>query len=173
MFFIKRINLDESKCYQSSSIVNYTTESSFAKNLFETSVIAFVKEEKGREASETIKIIDINGFEQVNEPLIDCILLYRLISNPNRIFVYQRKTTVKKEKAWTWGTVDVLVSEFRQTQIFELEEFNTIIPTNEALKENTKESHSEKNVVTYHNRSDFLDELRNSPRFKEAQLALH
>lgn len=168
MFFIKKIDLDECKCYKSSSIANYTTEANEAKALLDKTVIDFVRIEKGREACEKTKIIDINNLDQVNEPLIDCILLYRLIDNPDRIYVYQKNTIVIKQKTWTWDTIDVLVSKFRQTNIFELEEFNIVFPTKTIPVKENIEKNEETRIVTYNN-FDLMEELRNSPRFKKAQ----
>jgi hypothetical protein len=168
MFLIKKIDLDDCKCYKSSCIYNYTTDANEAKALLDKTAIDFVRIEKGREACEKTKIIEINSLDQVNEPLIDCILLYRLIDNPDRIYVYQKNTIVTKQKTWTWDTVDVLVSKFRQTNFFELEEFNIVLPTKINPVKEIVEKNEETRIVTY-SKFDLIEELRNSPRFKKAK----
>lgn len=174
MFFVKKIDLDETKCYQSSSIVVYTKENhTNAKSLFESSVINFVKEEQGREAASQVKIIDINGLEQVNEPLVDSMLLYRVVTNPNRIYVYQRKTIIVKVKGWTWGEYDIPTTQFRQVNIFELEEFSSnVVPVESIKKEPSVVKIDSKLTVECPadvSTSDLISELRKNPIFQRAQ----
>lgn len=124
MYFIKKITVDDKQNYQSSKVVDNTKKTiASALNLLQNSVRAFIKEEYGREASEQIKILDIHKIDQVNEPIVDCILLYRLVDDPHRVLVYQKKTVLVKATNWTWGTTDTLVPQFRRTHIFELEEY--------------------------------------------------
>lgn len=125
MYFIKKIILDDKQGYQSSKIVDHTSKTiSVALSLLENAVRMFVKDECGREAADQIKIIDIYKFDQVNEPMIDSMLLYRLTDDPHRIHVYQKKTTVVKVSGYIWGTSDTPTTFFRRTHIFELEEYS-------------------------------------------------
>jgi hypothetical protein len=122
MYFIKRIKIDDKQHYQSSEIINHTMNTlTDALLLLEKCIRDFIKDERGREASEQTKIIDIQNINQINEPLLDCIQLYRLENNPNQIFVYQKYTTLVKSTSWVGTTRDSTVSKFRETDIFELE----------------------------------------------------
>lgn len=127
MYLIKKIKVDD-KLYLSSHIVNHTGNKQISQGikLLESAVRNFVREEIGRDASENSKIIDIHSLDQVSEPLIDGILLYRLDDNPHQIHVYQRKTVITKQTNWTWGTSDVPVTTYKRVYIFELEEYENI-----------------------------------------------
>jgi DNA integrity scanning protein DisA with diadenylate cyclase activity len=78
-----------------------------AMELLEKIVKNYIKEKAGNEASQNMKIIDIKSLDQVNEPSIDSFLVYRLESNPQVVYIYQRKTQMIN--GW-WQKV---VSEFR------------------------------------------------------------
>lgn len=122
MYVIKKINVD-GDVYMSSQIANYTNNKiAAALILLEMTAKDFVREEIGRDAAEQSKIIDILSVDQINEPLIDTILLYRLSDDPQRIHVYQRKTVVSKESGIIWGERDTVITKFKRTVVFEIEE---------------------------------------------------
>ncbi|AAV50853.1 hypothetical protein [Niemeyer virus] len=177
MYFVKKINLDSEKQYKSSEIVEHVNKSiSSALSALENVARTFVKEECGREAGEQVKIIEIHDFNQVNEPTVDSMLLYRLIDDKHRIFVYQKKTTISKVSAWTWGTNDVVTSQFGRICIFELEEYNKLsvpsfqnqiffTPNEEMVAVGPAKIRIPK-PMTMAPMCDLIDELKKSPKFK-------
>jgi len=190
MYFVKRITLDDKQGYLSSKIVADTNKTiKSALLLLESSVRAFVRDERGREAAEQVKIIDIHNIGQVSEPILDGILLYRLESDPLKINVYQKKTIVVKSTTWTWGTTDTPVPQFRRTDIFELEEYGkkiaipvdassttNAVPT-ATIVESEPEEKEEKaplgpakllvpKKMTVSPMCDLINELKRSPKFK-------
>ena len=127
MYFVKRIIVNLGSSYGSSQIVAHTNKTiSVAKTLLEETVKNYVREEKGRDALEQCKILDIHDLTQVSEPLVDGILLYRLENDPHRILVYQRKSSVVPSKSWMWATIEAIVPTFCLTNIFELEEYASL-----------------------------------------------
>lgn len=127
MYFVKRIIIDLGSSYKSSQIVAHTNKTiALAKTLLEEAVKDYVREEKGRDAAERLKILDIHDLTQVTEPLVDGILLYRLENDPHKILVYQRKSTIVSSTSMIWGKVDTAVAKFYMTDIFELEEYASL-----------------------------------------------
>lgn len=127
MYFIKKIVLDDKQNYRSSEIMDHTSKTiGAALILLENTARTFVREECGREAAEKVKILDIHKMEQVSEPLVDCMLLYRLAEDPHRIHVYQRKTDISKAKTWGGSEYDVATVKFRRMYIIELEKYEKL-----------------------------------------------
>lgn len=174
MYFIKKITIDEDKKYQNSLIIDHTNKSFInALQLLDSIAKTFVKEESGREAGENAKIIEIHDFEQVNNPNIDCILLYKLINDPHKIYVYQKKTSVTDVAGWFYGTSQIIIPNFRMTHIYELEEydkkinlFNSIlVPEMEYVPIGPAGIKVPKNL-TISPAVDLINELKNSEKFK-------
>lgn len=181
MYFIKRITFDDKQMYISSKIVSHTNKSiASAIVLLENSVKDFVKEERGRDATEQSKIIDIHNLDQICEPLIDCILLYRLESDPHKILVYQKRTMIKQVPGWAWGTSEAISKSFYKTDVFELEEYDKIstnVPPPPPMFTEEKQiqvemvPHGPANVkvpkqLTISPMCNLLSDLKNSPKFK-------
>lgn len=123
-YVIKLIVLKDNKEYLSSKIVDNTNKKiSVALILLENAARNFVKEEFGVKAYELSKILDIHKIDQVNEPIVDSMLLYRINDDPHRINVYQKRTEVIDQNGW-FSTTKVPQSYFKRTHIFELEEYN-------------------------------------------------
>lgn len=121
MYVIKEITVDEG-IYVSSKVVDCTTKTiGTALSHFENSVRDFMREEIGKEA-DNVRIIDVHSLEQVVELPTDGMVCYRLADDPHKVNIYHKKTTVTKQNNWTWGQSDVLVSSFKLTTIYELEE---------------------------------------------------
>lgn len=119
MYFIKKITLDSKKNYQVSKIIKHTNKTiSVALKLLESSVREYIYDECGREASIQTSITDIDKIENIVEPILDGIVLYRLESDMFRIFVYKKKTTTSQGWIKTSFT-----STFYLANIFELEEY--------------------------------------------------
>lgn len=117
MYFIKKITVENDK-YILSEIINHTKTISNALALLEKNVKDHIKEECGKQIATDCKIIDILNVSQIYEPTIDTMLVYRIGSDSNRLHVYQRKTSLV-----AGYFVNGLVSDFRKTQIFEIEEY--------------------------------------------------
>ncbi len=126
MYFIKKITVDD-KNYKSSKIVDYTNKKiSTALMLLENAARLYIKEEFGREASEHARILDIYNFDQVSEPIDDCMLLYRLGDDPHHIHVYRKKTSRVEKPGYIYGSTIIEEKYFKRTHIFELEECGNI-----------------------------------------------
>jgi len=126
MYIIKKIAVDNSTYVSSSTVDLVATTISTAKKALENAAKNFVLEECGRQAFEHAKILDIYNSDQIHQPEIDCILLYRLSDDPDKIHVYQRKTELVKQSGW-FGISEIPVPTFKRTHIFELEESQSII----------------------------------------------
>lgn len=176
MYIIKKISVDD-KLYLSSQIICHTqSKISSAIELFEKTAREFVGQEFGRDAYEKSKIIDIHNLDQIAEPLIDGMLLYRLYENPNCIYVYQRKTIITKQSNWTWGTTDIITSQFKRTHLFEMEEYedieqkmiftnSTSIPSIEMVSIGSSHIRIPK-PMTVSPICDLIEELKNCQKFK-------
>lgn len=178
MYLIKKIELDETLKYKSSKIMAHTVKTiTVALNLLENTLRSFVREERGRQAEEKVKIIDIHDMSQVNIPTDNCILLYRLTSNPHCILVYQ-DIKIKEEKWGLRGTYIVETSKFLHTHIFELEEYVEFDSTSNNKKSSSIETTNDPEMVkcgpgnmtipkqmTLKPICDLLAELKKSPKF--------
>uniref|UniRef100_A0A6C0C746 Uncharacterized protein n=1 Tax=viral metagenome TaxID=1070528 RepID=A0A6C0C746_9ZZZZ len=115
MFFVVKNNIDKNGGYVSGEIVAHASDVA-PENMLENAVLAFVAYTKGQEMIENMKIIDAHSLNQVAEPLVDTILLYRIISEPNQIHVYQRIS--RQVPGYVFG--QSIVPEFTRIKIFEL-----------------------------------------------------
>ncbi|CAH6421632.1 Hypothetical protein MVR_LOCUS305 [uncultured virus] len=93
--------------------------------MFESCARNFVKEEFGTQAYEQSQVLDIHSADQVAEPIVDCMLLYRLARDPHTIHVYQRRTVVIDQNGW-FSNTKVIQQTFTRTHLFELEEYTGI-----------------------------------------------
>jgi hypothetical protein len=190
MYFIKKIIVDNDK-YVSSEIVGHAKSISTALTLLEQNTIMFIKDQVGKQISDNAKIIDILNLEQISEPDIDTMLIYRVEQNPHRLYVYQRKTISVDVPNWTWGTSKKNVTDFKCVSYFELEEYAEIInfTNNSRIINFTNDSRvvSEFEMVTINigkskikipkqmtiaPMADVLVELKNSPKFKSRRIEL-
>lgn len=172
MYIIKLITLDNGT-YISSKVVDYTTQTiGTALSLFEKSARNFVKEQYGIKAYETSSVIDIHSLDQVSEPIIDSVLLYRLTSDPHTIHVYQRQTVITEESGW-FSTVEIVRNTFSKTHLFELEEHScdieenierSIPPTVDMVAFGPAGISIPKSLTTAP-MCDLIEELKNSKRF--------
>lgn len=168
MYFIKKIAVND-KLYKSSRIVDYTNNKiSTALMLLENAARNYIKEEFGREASEQAKILDIYGFEQVSEPIDDCVLLYRLGDDPHHIHVYRKKTFRTEKPGYIYGSTIVEEKFFKRTHIFELEEcedINIITPQVEMVPVGFAGIKIPK-PLTVAPFCNLISELKKSPKFQ-------
>ena len=176
MYIIKKISVDD-KVYQSSKIIDHTNKKiSSALVLLENCARNFVKEEFGARSFEQSKVLDIHKIDQVCEPIIDGMLLYRLNDDPHRIHIYQRRTEVI-DNGWI-RTYHVPQSTFRKTHIFELEECtdfkldenkNSKIPSDILEVEMVVGPAGIKipEPMTHGPSLNLLNDLKKSPKFKE------
>jgi len=113
MFFVIKNNIDKNGSYVSCEMVAHSTD---AEKILENAVMSFVAFEGGQKMLENVKIIDVHSLNQVAEPLIDTILLYRVIAEPNQVHVYQRIS--RQVPGYVFG--QSIVPEFTRIKIFEL-----------------------------------------------------
>lgn len=127
MYYIQKITFDEKGQKLNPQIIDHTNGTiSVALALLEECVRSFILTECGNQAAKDMKIIDIKGFNQVCEPLIDTILVYRHDVDPHTLHLFQRKSKVVP--GWAWG--ESAIKEFKQTEMFIITEYNKI-STNE------------------------------------------
>lgn len=177
MYLVKKITLDDKQGYLSSKIVDHTLNKKInnALIMLENAVRIFVREEMGREAADKMKVLDLKNFDQVNEPIIDGILCYRIAEDAHRIHIYQRKTVVVKVAGWIRGSTETPASTFRRTHIYELEQYDCqnltsgeggqIVPQIEMVAIGPANIRVPK-ALTEAPLKDLITQLKNSPRFK-------
>jgi hypothetical protein len=138
MYFIIKINVDPNGSYMSSEIVSHAGGTiTSAQNVLLTAVKSYVGEIWGVETANAIKVIDIHSFDQVSEPIIDSVLLYRLDVDPHHIHIYQRKSLVIPGRFYG----QIAAADFRKIRIFSLVEYNKMsnIPPPPMPKNSTQE----------------------------------
>lgn len=122
MFFIIKTVIDDKGQFVSSKNVAHEKTVSKALALLEKTVRDYIEKECGKPTSDAVKIIDIHNFSQVSEPIVDTMLIYRLVTDPHYLHVYQRKTSIVPGRIYGETTV----TYFRKVQIFYLDEYNGI-----------------------------------------------
>lgn len=135
MFFVIKNNIDKNGNYVSAEIVAHSTDVvSPSGSILENAAMTFIAYEGGRGMLENIKIIDVHSLNQVAEPLIDTMLLYRVTSEPNKIHVYRRVS--KEVPGYVFG--QTIVPEFTRIKVFELVEYSIDIQTPQQEVSNTE-----------------------------------
>ena len=123
MYFIIKTNLDLNNSYTSNDVVAHSGGGiANAQNVLLAAVKTFVAEISGMEMASSLKVIDIHSFDQIVEPIIDTILLYRLDVEPHYIHVWQRKSAVVPGRLYG-QSVDTI---FRRIKIFSMCEYNAV-----------------------------------------------
>ncbi|MEM3061954.1 MAG: hypothetical protein QW303_00210, partial [Nitrososphaerota archaeon] len=119
----------------------------------------------GKQISDESKIIDIHHFGQVNEPLIDTMLIYRLKTDPQTLHVYQRKS--KEVPGILYGRTTVV--EFRRVQVFALVKYDdpNFTPFDDGLVPVGPAKIRVPKAMTVSPMSDMINELKNNIRFKK------
>lgn len=123
MYFILRTGFNDKREPTTPVIVDHTDKTiTVALATLEASARAFIREEYGKKAATDAAIIDIHSFDQVNEPLVDGMLIYRLGNDSNCLHIYERKTVTVP--GYIYG--QTIASTFRRVQIFTLVEYTNI-----------------------------------------------
>lgn len=164
--FIKKIKLDNNIYLESQIIDHVKKETSI--NLLEQNVFDFIKEELGREAFEQAKINDVDNLNNIPEPAIDGITLFRIINHPNQIHVYQKKTITTRINNWTWGTSNIFNTQFKRIYIFELEYTNLTIKNKSSSQKHMIHPDIKNQRPTRENPIfNVIQELKNSTKFRQ------
>lgn len=171
-YFVKSIKVDND-VYQSSSIIDISNTYEEAQEQLLLHSKQYVKEELGDKAYNQVKIIDILDFNQVVEPIIDSVQLYRLSGFDNRIYVYQKKTSVIDNNGW-FGSAQMTRTVFSRVVIFEFEKNSKF--EKKSIYISPIEKPTVKNVifeevrpVVKSNRDSLLAELTKHTRFVKNQ----
>ncbi len=124
MFFIIKIDFDEKGYFQSFSIQNKSLDDATEayKTLVNT-VKAYVSQECGEKAGADAQVIEIRKIDQVNEPLIDGILLYKLSDVLIKSWYINEKHLFKQLLDGFFGQSNTLTTKFGKTCLFELVEY--------------------------------------------------
>jgi len=175
MYFILKISLDDKGNYTNLDIVGHTFSIiSTALILLENTVRSFILEEGGKDTANDFKIININGFQQICEPIIDTMLVYRIDTDPHKLHIYKRKTKIIPGTFYGQS----IVPEFHRTHIFSLVEYKKITSMNQDSDDPTSVSMLEmvsvgstrirvpKQLVTSPMR-DVIAELKSAPTFND------
>ena len=131
MYCIIKISIDKTEKYLSSEIIGYVN-SDIKDVMLEQIAINFVKEQRGMQGFDDCKVINIKTFDQVSEPLIDRMLMYRITDDLSKIHVYNRIS--KQISGYVYG--QSVTAEFNKIKIFELIKCETLIyyPTQNEIK---------------------------------------
>lgn len=114
MYAIVKISLDDKNEISGTEIVGYDHVLTVARKSLANKAINFVKDECGK--ANDCKIIDIATLGQVQNPMIDTMLIYRVACDPQCLHIYQRKTKIVPGIVYGQSTV----SEFRRIKIFSI-----------------------------------------------------
>ena len=173
MYFINKIMINNKGQYVDCEIVDHTSKTiSVALPLLETCAKRFINKECGEQISATAKVIDIHDFNQVSEPLIDTMLIYRLVSDPHHLHIYQRKTSIVSGTFYGKSTA----IEFNKVKIFSLKEYNKINEQDCAIEQATDPVElvafgpskiKIRKEMTMAPMCNIITELKNSKKFKE------
>lgn len=177
MYIIKEITVENDNYISSSSIDIINGQISIALQRLLETVKCYIKNNHGYKIAESTKIMDIINTAQICEPLVDSILLYKLVNDPHKIHVYERKTVEVKQPNWTWGSSTITQSNFKRIAIFELEEITNVKFNSQNNSANI--SHNENTemisigngtkipkIMTISPMCDVINELKNSSSFK-------
>jgi hypothetical protein len=168
MYIVKEILVD-GELYISSSIDACAGQRiSTALITLESRAREYVKKEFGMSAYRDAKIIDIHDISQVNEPLNDGVLLYRLESDPHKIMVYRKKTSTVNLSGWV-SSYESSKSIFGRIIIFELEDCSIIEGNNVTETEMVSVGKAGISIPIQYTVApgrDLIDELKKSERFK-------
>jgi hypothetical protein len=104
----------------------------------------YLSELAGSNVANTMKIIDIHSFDQITEPVIDSILVYRLGIDAHRLHIYQRKTMQVPGRLYG----QTLVTEFKKVKIFELIEYTN--PISQKITNNKLNLSTEQPEMVFH-----------------------
>lgn len=122
MYCIIKISIDKTEKYLSSEIIGYVN-SDIKDVMLEQIAINFVKEQRGMQGFDDCKVINIKTFDQVSEPLIDRMLMYRITDDLSKIHVYNKIS--KQISGYVYG--QTVTTEFNKIKIFELIKCETLI----------------------------------------------
>ncbi len=171
MHFIIKINIDENGLFVSNSIMSHNNSIAAAQNLLTQSVKKYLEQEHGLAAANNMKIIDIHSFDQISEPIIDSILVYRLESDPHHLHLYQKQSKIVPGRVYG----QTVASEFIKIMIFGLVEYAGINTESSSSKksENTRPemiSHGPAQIqipkaITISPMADLISSLKVSPQF--------
>lgn len=123
MHLIVKISIDDKERFVSSELAEHTNLGiASALILLENSVRAYVRTEVGSKAAEDMKVITVLSWNQVAEPLVDGMLVYRLETDPHKLHVYQKVTKIVP--GYVYG--QSVASTFNKVKIFELVDYKKI-----------------------------------------------
>lgn len=117
-----------------------------------------IRNEWGTSESEN-KVIDINDLSQVSEPLIDGVLIYRVVNTPHILYLYQRKTKIVKGMVWGETTT----SEFKLIQIYYLIEYDN--PKSKIVADSNNENYPIKKSNSCIDMTSIINELKKHKLF--------
>lgn len=176
MYFVKKINFNNSNEYTNSTIIGHTSNKiASALLLLEDCAKEQLFHIMGKESVDNFKIIDIHDISQICEPIVDSMLIYRIENDPHTLLFYQRKSIAKEVASyWGWGTSLLPTIEFRKVFNLELEEYESF---NKEVKEtNTvniyKYNTSIPKIMQESPMIDLIKELKESKKFIEKYVNL-
>lgn len=158
MYYIIREKIDDKGNKLIPEICDMASYISEALYLLSNTCKTEIRNEWGTSESEN-KIIDINDLSQVSEPLIDSILIYRIVNTPHILYLYQRRTKVVKGLVWGETTS----SEFKLIQIYYLVEYDH--PRNKINIDANNDNYQIKKSNPCIDMSSVFDELKNHELF--------
>lgn len=151
MYFIIKININNNESFISNEIMSHIpTNITLAQYQLIKEAKIYIAELAGSDVANNIKIIDIHSFDQITEPVIDSVLMYRLGVDAHRLHIYQRKTKIARGRLYG----ETLITEFTKVKIFELIEYTNLIPQkitdHKTSKLNLLNEHTEHIEMVFH-----------------------
>ena len=132
-------------------------------------VRCYVREQFGSKMEERASIVDIDTMSEVKEPSEYGVYLYKLTSQPERVYLYTKEIHTLKSEGWFYDTMQDLAT-WRQAAVFDLVHYR--------MGEGVEESASELEMVPAGRHKvrvpkqmtiapcvDLIAELRRSDRF--------
>lgn len=117
MYFVMKVTPSSTSEFVNHQLVHHTTGTiSIALKDLEKIAYDFIREEVGKQADSFSKITDIVSLNDIVEPYVDSMIVYRLESDPHKLHIYQRKTNIVP--GFIYGRT--YQTEFKKVVIFEL-----------------------------------------------------
>lgn len=125
LYLIHKADVDEKGTQQLSTVIDHSFTISLVMKQTEQHARNLISKTCGESTAVECKVIDILKPEQVNEPLIDTMLIYRITSDPHHLHVWRRTTKIVPGKLWSFTTE----TKFIKVAIFYFQEYTGLKET--------------------------------------------
>ena len=177
LYLIYKADIDEQGLVQPAIVIDHAFTISLALKRTERNARDLIAKTCGDQTATDCKIIDILKLEQVNEPLIDTVLIYKLSNDPHCLHVYRRQTKIVLGRLYGSSTIP----EFKKVAIFysseytklkEVLEKKSFVPSPPPLKMIAVDEIEIVPSEVKGTVADMLKELVTSPKFLRKKMAI-